>query len=139
MIVPNLIQIKLIQLYYFKYSGSSVIFVVPGPPTNITYRIVGCHETTDYCHLNLIWLHPYRQNGTITSFNIILNSTDDHKDVQNSKNIQEVYKIENGTYYSYYTYQVITTNKQYSVVLNSLLFLDKILALQYQLRSVHPI
>lgn len=82
------------------------MFLVPGAPTNVTYRIVDCSETTEYCHLNVTWLHPYNQNSSITAFNIILNSTDKHQDNEDSKYIQEVYKVENDTYYSYYTYQV---------------------------------
>nr|XP_023019402.1 uncharacterized protein LOC111508196 [Leptinotarsa decemlineata] len=79
---------------------------VPGKPTNVTYKIVDCHVSTDYCHLNVTWLHPLDQNGTITSFNIILNSTDKRKDSEDDKYIHEVYKVENKTYYHDYTYQI---------------------------------
>ncbi|KAG5891652.1 hypothetical protein JTB14_020070 [Gonioctena quinquepunctata] len=79
---------------------------VPGKPTNITYKIVDCHVSTDYCHLNVTWLHPYDQNGTITSFNIILNSTDKRKDSEDDKYIHEIYMVNNKRYYHDYTYQI---------------------------------
>lgn len=94
--------IKLFHKLNFRYYS----FIVPGAPRNVTYRIVGCEQSTEFCHLNVSWLHPYNQNGTITAFNIILNSTDEHRDINDTKYIQDVYKIENNTYYSYYTYQV---------------------------------
>lgn len=93
---------KLIPFYF-----PHLWILVPGIPTNVTYKIVDCHISTDYCHLNVSWLHPYNENGTITSFNIILNST--HRDVnsEDSQYIHEVYKVENKTYLPKYTYQVI--------------------------------
>lgn len=85
-------------------------FSVPGKPTNITYKFVECPLNTEYCHLNITWLHPYYQNGTITSFEIILNGTDKRKDAENDKYIHEVYNVENKTYYYDYTYQVSSFN-----------------------------
>nr|XP_008195175.1 PREDICTED: uncharacterized protein LOC662380 isoform X1 [Tribolium castaneum] len=76
---------------------------VPGSPSNITYKIVDCKESLDYCHLNVSWMHPYNQNGSIESFHIVLNGTDN--DTANS--IQEVLKIFNSSYYvPRYEYQI---------------------------------
>ncbi|XP_044263744.1 uncharacterized protein LOC123010725 isoform X2 [Tribolium madens] len=77
---------------------------VPGAPSNITYKIVDCKESLDYCHLNVTWLHPYNQNGSIESFHIVLNGTDNNN---STNNIQEVLKIFNSSYYlSRYEYQI---------------------------------
>ncbi|XP_056638820.1 uncharacterized protein LOC130446528 [Diorhabda sublineata] len=75
---------------------------VPGKPTNITYRIVDCHPINDYCYLNVTWLHPYHQNGTITRFDVVLNSTDEKSGMFH----RGVYNIVNQTYYYAYTYQI---------------------------------
>ncbi|XP_063905545.1 uncharacterized protein LOC135124423 [Zophobas morio] len=76
---------------------------VPGAPSNITYNMVDCNNTLDYCHLNISWLHPFYQNGTINSFHIVLNGTDDGT----TKNIQEVLKIFNSSHYlPHYEYQI---------------------------------
>ncbi|CAG9813738.1 unnamed protein product [Phaedon cochleariae] len=79
---------------------------VPGKPTNVAYKMVDCHIAFDYCSLNITWLHPYNQNGTITSFEIILNHTDHRKDPEDLKFVHGVYKVDNKTYYRDYTYQV---------------------------------
>ncbi|KAJ8923877.1 hypothetical protein NQ315_006653 [Exocentrus adspersus] len=79
---------------------------VPGVPTNVTYKTVDCHTSTDYCHLNITWLHPYYENGTITSFNLILNSSNVKEDGEDDKYIHEVYKVENKTYMPKYSYQI---------------------------------
>ncbi|XP_018562896.1 uncharacterized protein LOC108904723 [Anoplophora glabripennis] len=79
---------------------------VPGAPTNVTYKVVDCHLSTDYCHLNVTWLHPYKENGTITSFNIILNSTKKDAISEVTEHIHEVYKVENKSYSPKYTHQI---------------------------------
>ncbi|XP_060534337.1 uncharacterized protein LOC132706804 [Cylas formicarius] len=80
---------------------------VPGAPENITYRIVDCHSTTDYCHLNISWFHPSYPNGTITSFQIVLNGTNyNYTDSEEDEAIHEIYKIVNETYLPQYTYQI---------------------------------
>nr|CAI5845464.1 unnamed protein product [Callosobruchus analis] len=82
------------------YSGDRV----PGPPQNITYQIVDC--THNYCNMNVSWNHPYDQNGTITAFNIILNSSEIQEGVEDDKFIQEVHRIENRSYHPLYNHQI---------------------------------
>lgn len=79
---------------------------IPGKPTNITYRIVDCHPINDYCYLNVTWLHPYHQNGTITKFDIVLNSTVKVNDTEDDTSIRGVYNVVNETYYYAYNYQI---------------------------------
>ncbi|XP_050510220.1 uncharacterized protein LOC114349462 [Diabrotica virgifera virgifera] len=79
---------------------------VPGQPTNITYKMVNCRSDYEYCDLNISWLHPYHQNGTITQFEIVLNSTNIKKEAEDDKYIHEVYTVLNKTYYYDYTYQI---------------------------------
>lgn len=55
-------------------------------------------------------MHPYYENGTITSFNIILKNTKTYANSEDGTYIQEVYKVENKSYSSNYTYQVIEKN-----------------------------
>lgn len=55
----------------------------------------------DFCHLNITWLHPYYQNGSITSFTIYLNGSNG----QQIEPIPEIYHIHNGTYMKKYTHQ----------------------------------
>lgn len=82
-------------------------FLVPAAPENVTYQVVDCQDTTDYCHLNVSWLHPYNPNGTISAFNIILNSTHFNTSYsEEDQTMHEVYKIANDTYLPQYTYQV---------------------------------
>lgn len=79
---------------------------MPGKPTNITYRMVNCNNFSDYCHLNVTWLHPYDQNGTIEYFNLILNETIVGGSQSVSSHIHEVLKIDNKNYLPEYNYQV---------------------------------
>ncbi|KAJ8973052.1 hypothetical protein NQ317_011332 [Molorchus minor] len=79
---------------------------IPGAPTNVTYKVVDCVDSTEYCNLNVTWSHPYNENGTITSFELILNSTDKYKNSEEDKYIQEVYQVVNKSYLPIYTHQI---------------------------------
>ncbi|RZC27695.1 uncharacterized protein BDFB_000742, partial [Asbolus verrucosus] len=99
------ISIKNNQTQYYGNETKADAFTserTPGPPTNITYKIVDCEDALDYCHLNISWLHPYQQNGTITSFHIVLNGTDNNT----TKVIQEVLTVNNKTYLPKYETQI---------------------------------
>lgn len=83
------------------------ILLVPAPPENVTYQVVDCQDSTDYCHLNISWIHPYYPNGTINAFNIILNSTYYNSTYsEEDQTIHEVYKIIDEEYLPRYHYQV---------------------------------
>ncbi|XP_044744390.1 uncharacterized protein LOC123306449 isoform X2 [Coccinella septempunctata] len=92
---------------------------VPGQPTNITYRIVDCSVTFEFCNLNISWLHPYDQNGTIQGFNIVLNSTDL---TGSNESFNEEMKISDKNYSPRYTYQIrkIPYSKKYNLYIRSL-------------------
>lgn len=84
------------------------ILLVPAPPENVTYQVVDCQDSTDYCHLNISWIHPYYPNGTINAFNIILNSTYYNSTYsEEDQTIHEVYKIIDEEYLPRYHYQVL--------------------------------
>lgn len=80
---------------------------MPAPPENVTYQVVDCQDSTDYCNLNISWTHPYYPNGTINAFNIILNSTYFNSSYsEEDQTIHEVYKIIDEEYLPRYHYQV---------------------------------
>ncbi|KAL1513774.1 hypothetical protein ABEB36_003139 [Hypothenemus hampei] len=96
---------------------------VPAKPENVTYQVVNCEENTDYCHVNISWLHPYEPNGTISAFNIILNSTYYNSSYsEEDQSIHEVYKIINDTYLPSYTYQVkyVPYSSEYDMYVQSI-------------------
>ncbi|XP_050305913.1 uncharacterized protein LOC126743031 isoform X2 [Anthonomus grandis grandis] len=96
---------------------------VPLPPQNVTYKVVDCHESTDYCHLNISWFYPYSPNATINAFNIVLNSTyynDSYS--EEDQTIHEVYKIvDESDYLPRYTYQIkyVPYSKEYNLYVQS--------------------
>ncbi|CAG9766449.1 unnamed protein product [Ceutorhynchus assimilis] len=95
---------------------------VPSAPGNVTYQVVDCHETIDYCHLNISWLHPYNPNATISHFNIILNSTYFNNSYsEEDQTMHEVLRIVNDTYLPRYTYQVkyVPYSHEYNLYLQS--------------------
>ncbi|KAK9872527.1 hypothetical protein WA026_017992 [Henosepilachna vigintioctopunctata] len=89
---------------------------VPGQPTNITYKMVDCSSSALYCNLNISWLHPYNQNGTITSFNVFLNTSE-----AGSENFEGTYVISNENYLPKYTYQIkkVPFSKLYNIFVQS--------------------
>ncbi|CAG9860166.1 unnamed protein product [Phyllotreta striolata] len=72
---------------------------VPGAPTNVTYKVAECPKEKDYCNVDVSWLHPFIQNGTINSFEIVLNGTD-------TKERKEIHEVINDTYFYEYTHQI---------------------------------
>lgn len=89
----------------------NVFFSVPGRPSNITYKIVNCNELTEYCHLNVSWMHPYNQNGTINVFILELNETSVQNKIKVVSYIVEVFKLTKKQYAPIYNYQVISKEK----------------------------
>lgn len=90
---------------------------VPGEPTNITYRMVDCKKSLDYCHLNVSWDHPYYPNGTITKFDILLYEASFTDVGDTIKRIYEILPIEDKKYKKAYSYIIkyITYNTPYLI------------------------
>lgn len=80
---------------------------IPAPPMNLTYEVYDCGNTEEFCSLEIEWIHPYNQNGSLTAFNIFLNGTTLNKlDNQNEDVIRHVYKLNNRNYLPKYNYKM---------------------------------
>ncbi|XP_048523168.1 uncharacterized protein LOC109540509 isoform X2 [Dendroctonus ponderosae] len=96
---------------------------VPAMPENVTHQVIDCHESNDYCNLNIIWRHPHYPNGTIEGFNIILNSTYFVTEYSEElQTIHEVYKIVDGAYLPEYNYKIkyLPYSQEYNLYIQSM-------------------
>ncbi|KAL3287620.1 hypothetical protein HHI36_002089 [Cryptolaemus montrouzieri] len=91
----------------------------PGQPTNVSYKLTDCEPSAESCNLNISWIHPYDQSGIITSFNIVLNSSEEN--INETKSFMKVYEVENENYQAMYTYQIqqVPFSKQYNLYIQS--------------------